>query len=139
MSEEHNIEIVRRGYEAFLRGDVVALVSVMDENVEWVTPGPPELPTAGRRRGHLGVIEFVKALNALVELDRFEPKEFIARGDRVVVLGDNTSLVRSTGRILDFEWAHAFTLRDGKVIAFHEYSDMVAIANEVRAANERRP
>jgi uncharacterized protein len=137
VTEEQNIEIVRRGYEAFKRGDVVALVSVMDPGVEWITPGPPELPTAGRRRGHLGVIEFVKALRALVELDRFEPKEFIARGDRVIVIGDSTSLVRSTGRILEFEWAHAFTLKNGRVVSFHEYSDMVAIANEVRAANAR--
>jgi ketosteroid isomerase-like protein len=45
--------------------------------------------------------------------------------------------VRSTGRILEFEWAHAFTLKNGRVVSFHEYSDMVAIANEVRAANAR--
>jgi ketosteroid isomerase-like protein len=137
VSEDRNVEIVRRGYEAFGRWDLETLLALFDEHIEWITPGPSELPTAGRRRGHQGVLDFFKALNALVEIDRFEAKEFIAQGDRVIVLGEDTSLVRSTGRILEFEWAHAFTLKNGRIVAFHEYSDMVAIANEVRAAQAR--
>jgi ketosteroid isomerase-like protein len=46
----------------------------------------------------------------------------------VIVLGDETSRIKATGKVLDSEWAHAFTLRDGLMIAFHEYIDTAAIA-----------
>ena len=134
MSEQQNIEVVRRGYEAFSRGDLNALLSLFDKDIEWVSPGPPELPTSGRRRGHQAVAEFFKVVNEVFDIQRFEPKEFIAQGDRVVVLGEDTSRVKATGKTIDSEWAHAFTLKNGVVIRFHEYIDTSAVVAELREA-----
>ena len=138
MNEQQNVEIVRRGYEAFGRGDLNALLELLDENIEWMSSGPPELPTAGRRRGRQEVAEFFDAVDTLFEIQRFEPETFIAQGDRVVVLGGETSRVKATGKILDFEWVHVLTLRNSKVVALHEYLDTAALMAELQAS-QRTP
>jgi ketosteroid isomerase-like protein len=137
MSEQQNVDVVRRGYEAFGRGDLDALLSLLDEDVEWTTPGPVELPTSGTRRGLKQVADFFKAVEEVFEIQRFEPKAFVAQGDRVIVLGEETSRVKATGKVLSAAWAHAFTLRSGKVVAMQEYLDTAAIAAELRAAAAR--
>jgi ketosteroid isomerase-like protein len=137
MSEQDNRALVQRGYEAFGRGDIEALLALFDENVEWVTPGPSDLPTAGRRRGRQQVSEFFQTVNSLVEVQRFEPEAFVSEGDRVVVLGSETTRVTATGKVLELRWAHAFTVRNGKVSTFEEYQDVSALVAELRHAQSR--
>ena len=137
MNEQQNLEIIRRGYEAFARGDLDALLSLFADNIEWVSPGPSDLPTAGTRRGRQQVADFFRILNELFEFQRFEPKTFIAQDDRVVVLGEDTARIKATGKVLDSAWAHAFSLRDGKVASFHEYIDTAAIVAELRSVQAR--
>ena len=137
MSEQGNLDVVRRGYEAFGKGDILGLIALFDPNIDWITPGTPDVPTSGRRKGPQAVAEFFQTLGTVVDIQRFEPKEFFAQGDRVVVLGDSTSQVRATGKILDTSFAHAFTVRDGKVVRFEEIADMSALAAELRQAQAR--
>ena len=137
MTEQQNIEIVKRGYEAFGRGDINGLLALCAENVEWVSSGPSEIPTAGIRRGREQVAQFFTAVDELFEFERFEPKQFIAQGEQVVVLGSETAKVKATGTVLTEEWAHAFTMRDGKIAAFREYIDTAAVVAELRAASAR--
>ena len=70
-----------------------------------------------------------------VEIERFEPQTFLADGDRVIVLGDDTARVKATGKVLTERWAHAFTLKNGKIVAFEEYMDTSAVVAELRAAH----
>ena len=134
MNEQQNLDLVRRGYEAFGRGDIDALLELLAEDIEWASPGPPELPTAGTRRGRQQVAEFFQAVDQVFEIQRFEPKSFIAQGDVVVVLGNDTAKVKATGKVLTDEWAHAFTIRDGKIAAMREYLDTAAVVAELQAA-----
>ena len=90
MHEQQNIDVVKKGYEAFGRGDIPGLLAQLDANVSWIAFGPAVLPTAGRRQGYQGVTEFFEQLAAIVDITRFETKEFIAQGDRVVVIGEGT-------------------------------------------------
>jgi ketosteroid isomerase-like protein len=102
--------------------------------VEWETPGTAEFPLAGKRRGHQQVMEFFQTLNSAFEVQRFEPETFVAEGDRVIVLGRETTLIRATGKVLEVPWAHAFTLRNGKIVALQEYVDTAAVVAELRSA-----
>ena len=131
---EHNLDVVRRGYEAFGRGDINALLGLFDEQISWVTPGPPELATSGRRTGPQEVAGFFAAVNQLFDIQRFEPREFIARGDLVVVLGSETAVARSTGKVIDLDWVHVFTVRNEKVAAFQEFFDTAAVVAALSAA-----
>ena len=131
---QSNIDIAQSGYVAFGRGDLDGLVSLLDANVEWKTPGTSDLPTAGTRRGHAQVREFFGLLNELFDFEHFAPLSFIADGDRVVVLGEDRVKVKGTGKTLSEDWCHVFTIRDGKVVAFQEFMDTAALAAELKAA-----
>lgn len=135
MSEQENLDIVRRGYEAFGRGDLDGLVRLFDENIEWTSPGPEDLPTSGTRRGAAAVRDFFGSVGALFQFERFEPREFIAQGDRVIVLGEDRARLKATGNVIDGEWAHSFTLRNGKIVNFKEYLDTSAVVLQLRAAS----
>lgn len=137
MSDQQNLEIVRRGYEAFGRGDIEGLVSLMADDVTWITPGPSDLPTAGQRRGHDQVREFFRTVDELLQFDLFDPHTFIVQGDRVVVLGNDALKLKSSGEALQEAWAHAFTLKDGKIVAFQEYLDTAALVAAMGRAEAR--
>ena len=115
MSEQTNADVVRQAYEAFGSGDIPAMLGMLTDEVEFTLQGPPVIPWAGTHRGREGVAEFFSLLGENLEFERFEPREFVAQGDMVVVLGDERSLVKSTGRAFEQEWAHVYTLRDGKI------------------------
>jgi uncharacterized protein len=134
MSED-NLDVVRRGYDAFGRGDINALLELFDEQIRWVTPGPPELATSGQRTGRQAVAEFFGTVNEVFDIQRFQPKEFIAQGDRIVVLGDETSRLKATNKMIELDWVHVFTMRNGKVVAFQEFFDTAAVVAAMSIAH----
>ncbi len=126
MSDQTNADVVQRGYEAFGRGDIPAFLELLTDDVEWIQQGPPVIPFAGTRHGHEGVMEYFSLLGETLEFEQFEPREFVAQDDTVVVLGFERSLGKATGRTFEQEWAHVYTLRDGKVAKFLALEDTAA-------------
>ena len=131
---EENLGVVRKGYEAFGRGDINGLLESLDEQITWVTPGPSDLATSGKRTGRQEVAGFFASVNQLFDIQRFEPREFIAQGDLVVVLGSETAVARSTGKPLELDWVHVFTIKNGKVAAFQEFFDTAAVVAALSSA-----
>jgi ketosteroid isomerase-like protein len=86
----------------------------------------PHVPTAGERRGKAQVGEFFKLVAQNVNFSRFEPREFIATGDKVVALGHYT-VTTPIGKAFDSDFAMVFTLRNAKVTEFQEFTDSGAI------------
>jgi ketosteroid isomerase-like protein len=136
-AEQRSVDVVRKGYDAFGRGDIPGLLALLDDQVVWTTPGPPEVPFAGTRRGPSAVAQFFQTLASVVDIVRFEPRQFIAQGNQVVVLGDDTAQVKATGTSLDFRWTHVFTVRNDKIVAFEEYGEMSALVAELARAHAK--
>jgi ketosteroid isomerase-like protein len=127
------VQVVQAAYAAFGRADIAALLELLTDDVEWFEPGPLHvLPWAGRRRGREQVGEFFRAIDQALEFEAFEPREFIAQGDTVVVLGMDRSRLKSTGRRVETEWAMAFTIRDGKIARLRECSDTAPMLAAIR-------
>lgn len=127
MNETNNTKIVQDAYTAFGRGDIPALIAILDPAVEWTAVVGSRTPTSGTRHGRDGVVEFFQQLAASTEFDRFAPKEFIAQGDKVVVLGHYTGRSKATGRSMASDWVMVFTLRNGLVTQFMEFADSAGI------------
>jgi uncharacterized protein len=134
MAENDNLRNVQQMYAAFARGDIATLLDAVADDVDWQWLGPTGLPYAGLRRGRTEVAQFFSAIDQAIEVQQFEPREFIAQNDRVVVLGHERSRVRSTGRTFEQEWAHVYSLRDGKVVRFRGYEDTAAQVAAFRGA-----
>jgi len=126
MNEQTNVDVVQRNYEAVGRGDIPAVLDLLTDDVEWTLQGPSVIPFAGTRRGREGVAEFFSLLGENLEFQQFEPREFVAKGDTVVVLGYERSLIKPTGRTIEHEWAHVYTLRDGKIAKGRFFEDTAA-------------
>ena len=133
LSVRTNAEVVQETYEALGRGDIPALLDLLTDDVEWALQGPSVIPFAGTRYGREGVAEFFSLVGENLEFQEFEPREFVAQGDTVVVLGFERSLVKPTGRTFEQEWAHVYTLRDGKVAEFLALEDTAAHAVALEA------
>ncbi|MPW23444.1 ketosteroid isomerase [Paraburkholderia sp. CNPSo 3157] len=129
MSVQENVLLVQRAYDAFSKGDIEGVLITLAENVDWFIPGSTEIiPFAGRRHGPQEVGEFFSALAATQTAERFEPLDFIADQDKVVVLGVQRWRVASTGVTYEDEWAHVFTIENGRITKFTEYHDTAAEA-----------
>ena len=135
MSEQQNIQTVQQIYADFGQGNIPAILGRLSPEVAWVNAGPESVPYARRRQGVDAVQSFFASLGAAVEVQSFEPKEFFASGDRVVVLGAWSGQAKPTGKPFASEWAMAWTLRDGKVTSFRSYEDTHAIAAAFAAAS----
>ena len=127
LDEKTNLDVVRETYEAVGRGDIPALLDLLTDDVEWTLQGPTEIPFAGTRRGREGSAEFFSLVGENLEFQQFEPRKFVVQGDTVAVLGYERSLIKPTGRTLEQEWAHLYTLRDGKIAEFRAFEDTAAL------------
>jgi len=129
MSEQDNVAIVHQAYDNFKSGNIPALLELCADEITWQLPEMENVPFAGERRTRAGVGEFFALIDANEEALRFEPNETVAQGDKVVSLGFYRWRVKSTGREFEGDFAHVFTIRNGKIVAFHEYTDTAACAN----------
>jgi ketosteroid isomerase-like protein len=132
MGTAESLQIVKDGFAAFGRGDLSGLLSLMAEDVVWDIPGGS--PLSGAYRGQEGVASFFQKLGEQTEILDFQPREFVADGERVLVVGWERVKVKATGRSADIDWVMSFTVRNGKVAAYRQYTDTKAIAEAFTSA-----
>lgn len=131
MSNQANLDTVKRLYAAFGAGDLQSLFNVLDTAIEWTVPGAA--PWSGDGRGHEHVKKFFEAFGTAASLTTFEPRRFLTDGEQVVVLGYEEGTASSTGRGWKAHFTHVFTLADGKITSHREYVDTQAIADAFRS------
>ena len=123
MNEQENTKIVRQAYDYFKSGNIEAVLGLISNDVDWRLPKIENMPHSGTRKGITQVTEFFSTLGEVQDAKQFEPKEFIAQGDRVVALGHYIWNVKATNREYESDFVHVFTVRDGKIAGFDEYFD----------------
>lgn len=98
MNEQENTRLAQQAYERFKTGDIQSLLDLYADDVEWELPAIESVPFTGKRQGRAAVADFFQAVNEAQEVLSFNPQEFIAQGDKVVVLGNYSWRVKATGR-----------------------------------------
>ena len=136
MSIQENVQIAKDTFAAIGRGDMQGLLALSAEGIEWIIPG--EWPLAGTHRGHAGLENLLEKANETVETSYPEPPEFIAQGDRVVVVGFATGRIKATNRTFEDHWVFAITVRNGKLTNIREYIDTLALARGFEMAASAR-
>ncbi|HEX5229123.1 MAG TPA: nuclear transport factor 2 family protein [Bryobacteraceae bacterium] len=126
MSTQENVQITKDTFAALGRGDLQGLLALFAEGIEWTIPG--EWPLAGTHRGHAGVANLFQKAFEMVEFSLLDPREFVAQGDRVLVVGFSEGRVKTTNRTFEDHWVFAFTIQNGKVTNIREYIDTLAVA-----------
>jgi ketosteroid isomerase-like protein len=134
MSIEENVQVVKDFFAAMGGGDRQSLLALVADDIEWIIPGK-DWPLAGTHRGHAGLADLLQKASDTVETSFPKPPEFVAQGDRVLVVGFATGKVKATNKTFDDDWVFAITVRNGKVTNIREYVDTQALA---RAASPAR-
>jgi hypothetical protein len=124
MGAQENKQTARDAYAAFGRGDAEGAMSNIDDSIEWTARGENAL--TGTYNGKQAVGELWGKLAS--KNFRSEPHDFIADGDKVVVL----TTVHLEGEAV--ESADVLTYNgDGRLIAFEQLGD-ATVANRVFAS-----
>jgi ketosteroid isomerase-like protein len=126
MSAEENIQTVKDFFAVLGSGDRHRLLSLVAEDIEWIIPGE-DWPLAGTHRGHAGLAELFQKASEM-ETSFPEPPEYVAQGDRVMVIGFATGKVKATNKTFKDDWVFAITVRNGEVAKIREYIDTQALA-----------
>jgi ketosteroid isomerase-like protein len=137
MSTEKNVQTVKNFFAAIGRGDKEGLLALVAEDFEWIIPGE-DWPLAGTHRGHAGLTSLLQKASETVETST-EPREFVAQGDRVLVVGFATGRIKATDRTFEDHWVFAITVREGKVTNIREYIDTQALARASEMDASPRP
>jgi uncharacterized protein len=122
---EHDVESLRRIYNAFSRWDVEELVGDLAHDVEWTLPDT--LPWGGTRHGHDGVLAFVSVSNDHVEGRWADPDDFLDAGDRLIVQGRMRGRAKASGRGYEVDFVHIWTMTDGVASRMRAYFDTAPI------------
>lgn len=121
------VRTVSHFYDALGRGDVPALLSLLDPQVEW-TEAERFPYYGGTWHGPQAVLD-----NLLVPLSvdwgdfSAKAQEFIAEGDRVVCLGTYSGTFKKTGRSFSAAFVHVWTVRGDKLARFDMHTDTAKV------------
>ena len=138
MSTQENVQIVKNFLAALGRRDKQGLLALSAEDIEWTIPGE-NWPLAGTHRGHAGLADLLQKASETLETSYPEPPEFVAQGDRVLVVGFNKGRVIFTKRTFEDHWVFAITVRNGKLTNIREYIDTQALARASEMDASPRP
>ena len=127
MSIEESVQTVKNFLAALGDRNKQGLLALAAEDIEWIIPGEG-WPLAGTHRGHAELAAVLKKASEEVETQYPKPPEFVAQGDRVMVVGIATGKIKATNRPFKDEWVFDITVRDGKVARIQEYIDTQALA-----------
>ena len=127
MSTQENVQIVKDFFVALGSGDKRGLLALAAKDIEWIIPGEG-WPLAGTYRGHAELVAVLKKASKEVEMKYPTPPEFVAQGDRVLVVGFATGRIKATNKTFQDDWVFDITVRDGKVTNIQEYIDTQALA-----------
>jgi len=131
MSHE-NVEVVRGLYESFGRGDVPSVLGKMHHAIEW---NEAENFIYADRNPYVGpqaVLEGVfMRLGSEWEGFSVTPEEWMDAGNRVVVLGTYKGTHRGTTKRVRAQFAHVWSLKEGRGARFQQYTDTKQFADVV--------
>ena len=119
-----NAAVVEAAYEAFGRGDIEAVLGMLDDDVVW--SAPLTVPHGGTYKGVDGVLSFFQGLGAQwdgLTLD-VETVADIGADQAVGIVRANGA--RKGGGAASYGTAMVFTIRNGKIARFREFVDLDA-------------
>jgi ketosteroid isomerase-like protein len=135
--EGENISTVKQLYDAFKRRDISSLLDMFTDDAVIHGPAPAGVvPWGGVHDGRKGAAKFFMAVGESLEPQQFELREYIAQGNKVVVLGYQRGKARPTGRPYEIEFVHLWSLRDGRCIEFRVFNDTAALVEALRRIEE---
>jgi ketosteroid isomerase-like protein len=121
VSQEENVEIVRRVMRCFADEDMEAALADIhpQATLDWSNSNAPD---SGVYTGHTAWRDFMRARDEALGKRRFDSVELLTPADDTVVLiGRVREQGRASGIEVESRGAAVWTLREGKIVSFKIY------------------
>ena len=119
MRSDENVAIMRRGYEAFNKGDLDTLTELFDESAVWHLPGRSSM--ASDYQGRDAILAYFGQLGQLTGgTFQAELQDLLADDDDRVI-GIHRSTAERDGKRLDVGDCIVFELKDGRITDGREH------------------
>ena len=137
MSQE-NVQFVRGLYESFAEGDVPTVLGAFDPNIKWIAAENSLYAGGSPYTGPDAVLENV-FMQLGADWDNFSIRvdELLDAGEKVIMLGYYSGTHKRTGKPVQAQVAHIWTIGSGKLVQFQQYTDtkqFAEVANREAAA-----
>jgi ketosteroid isomerase-like protein len=126
---QENVNVVKSIYKAFGEGDFPAVFDLFDPAIEWIaaenSPAAKGSPYHGVNEVREGVF-----MRIVAGFDGFAIRvdELLDAGDKVVMLGYYLGARKATGKRIQAQVAHIWTIAAGKAVKFQQYTDTYQLA-----------
>ncbi len=127
-----NLDVLKKGYEDFSRGDIQAATEVWADDFVWQGSNSTELPGGGEHTGKEAALEVLQ--RAVGAWDEFSltPDEFIEDSETVVVLGHTD--VKKGGQSAQLPVVHVWRFEGGKAKRLQILTDTFVAARMLGVA-----
>ncbi|WDI32174.1 nuclear transport factor 2 family protein [Hyphococcus flavus] len=123
-TEQNAKALVEAVYAGFAAGDMDRVTGAMAADIVWNeaegNPYADNNPYVGPETVLTGLLARLGG-----EWDGFAavPQEYVSEGGRVIVFGRYGGTYKASGKSMDAPFVHSWTVVDGKITAFQQYTD----------------
>lgn len=132
MVEDLHRQRVLNFLDAFYSGDIEGALSRCTDDVDFVANAPVDFfPYMGHRHGKAEMRKMWKTIHARYSSMRYEVPILVAEGDKVAANIRVFFRKSSNGRIVQFDIAAFYTMRDGQIAEIREIMDTLDLVQQV--------
>ena len=132
MVEPLNRQRVLNLLDEFYTGDIEGALSRCCDEVEFIANAPIDiLPHMGHHHGKAELRQMWTIIHSRYSSMRYEVPTIVAEGDKVAAILRVFFRKRSNDRIVQFDLAAFYTLRDGRVVQIREVIDTFDLVQQV--------
>lgn len=116
------LELIEEHYAASARGDLDGMLAPFAPDIEWTEMAG--YPYAGTYRGVEAIREGVfTRLGKEWTNYQAVPESLVDAGEAVIAFGSYSGTFTATGKQMRARFAHHWTVRDGQVVRFEQFTD----------------
>jgi ketosteroid isomerase-like protein len=109
------------------------IASLFSDTMEWEIAGDTGvLPWIGKKSGKSAILDFITDSRAILERISFEIRDILANDARAVILGTLASRLKSSGKIINTDFAIVLTVANGEIVRFQMLEDSFAVSKAAR-------
>jgi ketosteroid isomerase-like protein len=134
MSKEDNKRIAEQ-LLAKIRdaADPEEVAALFNQDVQFEIAGDVgALPWIGRSTGRNAVAAFIRDTRRLLERRRFDVHEILVSDSRAIIVGDLTTRINATGKVVESTFALILTISGGEITRFQMLEDSLAVSRAAR-------
>jgi hypothetical protein len=133
--KHEELELIRRGYDAWNRGDIRAVIDLTHPDFRW--DDPPEIVGARGGKGRRAFERYLRSFAQVWDVLRCEPEEYWTAGELLLVVVTGGGRGKRSGAWVERRFFHVWTIRDGRAARMEGYVEEHDALERLKSA--RRP